>query len=235
MLRRWAVTLLVSVRSETLSIGGELVTGVGGTSEVALHGVRRSSSDEAYGLQSTSARNYKGPKVRLFSFPRDVKRRAEWQRAVRRRDVDVGLLKDPKDLSVRVYFKYAPLVSDDVCIPCEIRDVRVLDNLLDDVERSIEKKAHQQEDKCIELADVYKEAACRTCRYSLLKGAVPQFATVNGYKYPLIPEHLPRLNVVEDRLVAPRLPFMILQRLTWYNEDNRGQHGSHTTSYLLTP
>ncbi|KAG0415360.1 hypothetical protein HPB47_007472, partial [Ixodes persulcatus] len=52
-----------------------------------------------------------------------------------------------QDLSVRVYFKYAPLVSDDVCIPCEIRDVRVLDNLLDDVERSIEKKAHQQEDK----------------------------------------------------------------------------------------
>lgn len=38
-------------------------------------------------------------------------------------------------------------MSDDVCIPCEIRDVRVLDNLLDDVERSIEKKAHQQEDK----------------------------------------------------------------------------------------
>ncbi|KAG0435759.1 hypothetical protein HPB47_018331 [Ixodes persulcatus] len=113
-----------------------------------------------------------GPKVRLFSFPRDVKRRAEWQRAVRRRDVDVGLLKDPKtclifahiepalqaperlvsvvvsqDLSVRVYFKYAPLVSDDVCIPGEILDVRVLDNLLDDVERYIEKKAHQQEDK----------------------------------------------------------------------------------------
>ncbi|KAG0438799.1 hypothetical protein HPB47_016870 [Ixodes persulcatus] len=79
-----------------------------------------------------------GPKVRLFSFPRDVKRRAEWQRAVRRRDVDVGLLKDPK---------CAPLVSDDVCIPGEIRDVRVLDNLLDDVERYIEKKAHQEEDK----------------------------------------------------------------------------------------
>uniref|UniRef100_A0A6G5AEW5 Putative transposable element n=1 Tax=Rhipicephalus microplus TaxID=6941 RepID=A0A6G5AEW5_RHIMP len=37
-----------------------------------------------------------GPKVRLFSFPRDAKRRAEWQRAVRRRDVDVRLLKDPK-------------------------------------------------------------------------------------------------------------------------------------------
>ncbi|KAH8032195.1 hypothetical protein HPB51_023830 [Rhipicephalus microplus] len=182
-----------------------------------------------------------GPKVRLFSFPRDAKRRAEWQRAVRRSDV--RLLKDPKvcerhfksehlrttstytdcdgrtieapmkltrltpdafpaifsdcpsyisdsrtsreepelkrkrtenellqkaihesqaafekeekqykvcnleDLSVSVYFKCAPLVSDDVCIPDEVRDVRVLDNLLDSVERYCEKKARQQEDK----------------------------------------------------------------------------------------
>ncbi|XP_075725128.1 uncharacterized protein LOC119179731 [Rhipicephalus microplus] len=230
-----------------------------------------------------------GPKVRLFSFPRDAKRRAEWQRAVRRSDVDVRLLKDPKvcerhfksehlrttstytdcdgrtieapmkltrltpdafpaifpdcpsyisdsrtsreepelkrkrtenellqkaihesqaafekeekqykvcnlgelisrvnerpnkkfwcttacetclivahiepalqapemlvsvvvteDLSVSVYFKCAPLVLDDVCIPDEVRDVRVLDNLLDSVERYCEKKARQQEDK----------------------------------------------------------------------------------------
>lgn len=50
------MTLLVNVRSEALSIGGELgelVTG-GGTSEVALHGVRRSSSDEAYGLKGAA-------------------------------------------------------------------------------------------------------------------------------------------------------------------------------------
>ncbi|KAH7969122.1 hypothetical protein HPB52_014767 [Rhipicephalus sanguineus] len=150
---------------------------------------------------------------------KDAKRRAEWQRAVRRSDVDVRLLKDPKvcerhfksehlrttstytdcdgrtieapmkltrltpdalpsqpffqtalrisrirapcetclivahiepalqapemlvsvvvteDLSVSVYFKCAPLVSDDVCIPDEVRDVRVLDNLLDSVLR----------------------------------------------------------------------------------------------------
>ncbi|KAG0426442.1 hypothetical protein HPB47_026417 [Ixodes persulcatus] len=68
--------------------------------------------------------------------------------------------------------------------------------------------------QCIESADVYKEPACRTCRDSLLKGAVRRFATVNGYKYPPVPEHLPRLNVVEERLVAPRLPFMSLLRLT---------------------
>ncbi|KAG0417431.1 hypothetical protein HPB47_005613 [Ixodes persulcatus] len=53
--------------------------------------------------------------------------------------------------------------------------------------------------QCYELADVYKEPVCRTCRDSLLKGAMPRFATVNGYKYPPVPEHLPRLNVVEER------------------------------------
>ncbi|XP_075730375.1 uncharacterized protein LOC142772129 [Rhipicephalus microplus] len=52
-----------------------------------------------------------------------------------------------EDLSVSVYFKCAPLVSDDVCIPDKVRDVRVLDNLLDSVERYCEKKARQQEDK----------------------------------------------------------------------------------------
>ncbi|KAL3195186.1 hypothetical protein MRX96_001860 [Rhipicephalus microplus] len=52
-----------------------------------------------------------------------------------------------EDLSVSVYFKCAPLVSDDVCIPDEFRDVHVLDNLLDSVERYCEKKARQQEEK----------------------------------------------------------------------------------------
>lgn len=37
-----------------------------------------------------------GPKVRLFGFPSDPERRAKWQRAVRRDDVDVGKLKDPQ-------------------------------------------------------------------------------------------------------------------------------------------
>ncbi|KAG0429527.1 hypothetical protein HPB47_023542 [Ixodes persulcatus] len=89
--------------------------------------------------------------------------------------------------------------------------------------------------QCTESADFYKEPACTTCQDSMLKGAVPWFATVNVYKYPPVPEHLPRLNVVEERLVAPRLPFKRLRRLTWYNKDNRGQYGSHITNYPITP
>ncbi|KAH7931772.1 hypothetical protein HPB52_025342 [Rhipicephalus sanguineus] len=51
-----------------------------------------------------------------------------------------------EDLSVSVYFKCAPLVSDDVAFLTK-SVIRVLDNLLDSVERYCEKKARQQEDK----------------------------------------------------------------------------------------
>lgn len=36
-----------------------------------------------------------GPKVRLFSFPKDD-RRIKWKRAIRREDVDIDTLRDPK-------------------------------------------------------------------------------------------------------------------------------------------
>ncbi|KAG0414678.1 hypothetical protein HPB47_008170 [Ixodes persulcatus] len=42
-----------------------------------------------------------------------------------------------------------------------------------------------------------------------------------GYTYPPKPDHLPPLNLVEERLIAPRLPFMSIRRLTHGN----GQYG----------
>lgn len=42
-----------------------------------------------------------------------------------------------------------------------------------------------------------------------------------GYRYPPRPAHLPDLNPVEERLIAPRLPFMSIRRLTRGN----GQFG----------
>ncbi|KAG0444826.1 hypothetical protein HPB47_013340 [Ixodes persulcatus] len=114
---------------------------------------------------------------------------------------------------------------------CFARDVSTIGGVSDE-KRDTGACALRQ---CIESADVYNEPACRTCRESLLKGAVPRFANVNGRKYPPVPEHLPRLNVVEERLVAPRLPFISLRRLRWYNKDNRGQCGCHITKYPITP
>lgn len=62
---------------------------------------------------------------------------------------------------------------------------------------------------------------CKTCRDSLLKGKLPQFSTTNGFVYPPKPSSLPRLNDVEERMVAPRIPFMNIRRLT----HEAGQYG----------
>ncbi|XP_077512048.1 uncharacterized protein LOC144122987 [Amblyomma americanum] len=45
-----------------------------------------------------------GPKVRVFSFPKDD-RRAKWERAVRRDDVDIRSLRDPKVCMSELHFK----------------------------------------------------------------------------------------------------------------------------------
>ncbi|KAM7311405.1 uncharacterized protein ISCGN_008312 [Ixodes scapularis] len=37
-----------------------------------------------------------GPKVRVFSFPKDDDRRMKWERAVRRDDIEIATLRDPK-------------------------------------------------------------------------------------------------------------------------------------------
>ncbi|KAH9362365.1 hypothetical protein HPB48_018017 [Haemaphysalis longicornis] len=75
--------------------------------------------------------------------------------------------------------------------------------------------------RCISSEEVEQEPVCGTCRDSLFKGTVPRFATISGYVYPPIPKHLPKLNVVEER---PRLPFMSILRLTFFNKENRRQY-----------
>ncbi|XP_075724105.1 uncharacterized protein LOC142766375 [Rhipicephalus microplus] len=62
---------------------------------------------------------------------------------------------------------------------------------------------------------------CATCKQSLIAGRVPSASVSYGYRYPPRPEHLPELNAVEEPLIAPRLPFMSIRRLTHGN----GQYG----------
>ncbi|XP_075742043.1 uncharacterized protein LOC142794682 [Rhipicephalus microplus] len=62
---------------------------------------------------------------------------------------------------------------------------------------------------------------CATCKQSLIAGRVPSASVSYGYRYPPRPEHLPELNAVEERLIAPRLPFMSIRHLTHGN----GQYG----------
>ncbi|CAG5043985.1 unnamed protein product [Parnassius apollo] len=62
---------------------------------------------------------------------------------------------------------------------------------------------------------------CSTCYTSLGKEKIPLMSTYNGFAYPKIPSHLPTLNLIEQRLISPRIPFMQIRRLRHVN----GQYG----------
>jgi hypothetical protein len=55
--------------------------------------------------------------------------------------------------------------------------------------------------------------ACTTCRQALGRNTIQQLAAFNGFKYPPIPVHLPKLDLVSERLISPRIPFMQIRRL----------------------
>ncbi|XP_039970108.1 uncharacterized protein LOC120782016, partial [Bactrocera tryoni] len=62
---------------------------------------------------------------------------------------------------------------------------------------------------------------CSTCYTSLQNEKIPLMSTYNGFAYPKIPSHLPTLNLIEQRLISPRVPFMQIRRLRHVN----GQYG----------
>ena len=54
---------------------------------------------------------------------------------------------------------------------------------------------------------------CMTCLRSILIDKIPALAVYNGFKYAVIPNHLPKLDLISERLISPRLPFMQIRRL----------------------
>lgn len=62
---------------------------------------------------------------------------------------------------------------------------------------------------------------CSTCKAALDKQKIPLLSTYNGFYYPTIPPHLPPLDLVSQRLISPRIPFMQIRRLRHIH----GQYG----------
>ncbi|XP_061381656.1 uncharacterized protein LOC116776497 isoform X3 [Danaus plexippus] len=60
---------------------------------------------------------------------------------------------------------------------------------------------------------------CAACKVSLVAGKIPNLAVYNGFKYPPKP-NLPQMDMVSERLISPRLPFMQIRRLRYVE----GQH-----------
>ncbi|XP_049274150.1 uncharacterized protein LOC125759433 [Rhipicephalus sanguineus] len=65
------------------------------------------------------------------------------------------------------------------------------------------------------LTGVSRFQVCRTCMQSIRQERMPNVSTTNGYAYPPKPSHLPKLNVVSEHLVSPRIPFMQIGRLLY--------------------
>jgi hypothetical protein len=56
--------------------------------------------------------------------------------------------------------------------------------------------------------DVARFKTCVTCTETLNGDQVPSLSSSDGFVYPPYPMHLPPLDCISERLVAPRLSFM---------------------------
>ncbi|GFV40608.1 uncharacterized protein TNCV_2811141 [Trichonephila clavipes] len=57
----------------------------------------------------------------------------------------------------------------------------------------------------INLEDI---KACYNCRQSLSGKSIPNLSKYNGFVYPEIPAHLPTLELISEKLILRRIPFM---------------------------
>jgi len=58
------------------------------------------------------------------------------------------------------------------------------------------------------------EWICNTCKRSIVAGKIPECSVANGMTFPTIPIQLKQLTEVEQRLIAPRIPFMVIREQT---------------------
>lgn len=54
-------------------------------------------------------------------------------------------------------------------------------------------------------------------RVIIARNNIPTMATYNDFKYPDMPHHLPPLDLISERLISPRIPFMAIRRLRHCN------------------
>lgn len=58
-----------------------------------------------------------------------------------------------------------------------------------------------------------KEWICRQCKKYLRAGNIPPCSVGNGFSFPKIPAELQGLTKLEERLIAPRIPFMQIKEM----------------------
>lgn len=69
--------------------------------------------------------------------------------------------------------------------------------------------------KMVENVDLAEIKICSTCLTTINKNRVPPLSVYNGFKYSPLPENLRNssLDLVTERFISPRIPFMQIRRL----------------------
>lgn len=83
--------------------------------------------------------------------------------------------------------------------------------------RKIPKDCSSILEQAFPLENVESFEICSTCRSALGQGKIPRLSRSNGFVYPPIPSYLPDLDIISERLIAPRIPFMQIRRLRFIN------------------
>ena len=57
------------------------------------------------------------------------------------------------------------------------------------------------------IEDIDSVKLCEHYRGYIRNASIPSLSKTNGFTYPAIPGHLPKLDLVSERLISPRIPF----------------------------
>ncbi|CAG9828115.1 unnamed protein product [Diabrotica balteata] len=79
--------------------------------------------------------------------------------------------------------------------------------------KQVDEKNEEVLKKILNFINLKEVKVCTTCSTAIKKNNIPDLAVINGFKYPDVPCDLPKLDLISERLISPRLPFMQIRRL----------------------
>ena len=68
-------------------------------------------------------------------------------------------------------------------------------------------------DICYIGSDEEEFYLCKKCQGYMKVDTVPPLARINGFEFPAVPSVLDELNVMEERIISPRITFMLIKQL----------------------
>jgi len=115
------------------------------------------------------------------------------------------------EVKIREFNKHVKWGPNQVCLCCK---GLWFPSQVTEISRAfVESKASLLNHSSDLLSDDNKLQLCSTCLRNIALGKKPKFAIINGLDFPDLPPCLKGLTPLEERLISPRLPFMVIKSL----------------------